>query len=155
DGNAPGGTLLRGKREDKSGIYALEDADIFNLMCIPRTADLNEGEALAVIAEAAAYCEERRAFLLIDPPSYVDTPKEMEDWMKNKLTPPKSAAAYSPFVNTPNPWDGYGAKPAPPSGPLAGLYARTDTPRGVWKPPAGTDATLSNVQSLVYNLTDA
>ena len=32
-----------------------------------------------------------------------------------------------------------------PSGTLAGLYARTDATRGVWKAPAGTDATLNGV----------
>ena len=37
---------------------------------------------------------------------------------------------------------------------MAGLYARTDANRGVWKAPAGTEASLSGVQGLVYNLTD-
>ena len=43
-------------------------------------------------------------------------------------------------------WDGQ---------PVAGLFARTDASRGVWKAPAGTEATLTGVQSLVYKLTDA
>jgi hypothetical protein len=40
------------------------------------------------------------------------------------------------------------------SGTIAGLYARTDTQRGVWKAPAGTEAALRNVASLGYLLTD-
>src|SRR6185295_1104601 len=40
------------------------------------------------------------------------------------------------------------------SGTMAGLYARTDNDRGVWKAPAGIDATLRNVNELSYVLTD-
>jgi uncharacterized protein len=42
-----------------------------------------------------------------------------------------------------------------PSGLVAGLYASIDSSRGVWKAPAGTEAGMSGVQSLVYKLTDA
>jgi phage tail sheath protein FI len=42
-----------------------------------------------------------------------------------------------------------------PSGTIAGIYARTDTTRGVWKAPAGTDAVLVGVQGLDVVLTDA
>jgi Bacteriophage tail sheath protein len=38
---------------------------------------------------------------------------------------------------------------------MAGVYARTDTERGVWKAPAGTTSTLVNVPALTYQLTDA
>jgi hypothetical protein len=52
----------------KTGIYALEKADLFNLLCIPPhvlDGDIEPG----LITAAATYCEERRAMLLIDPPS--------------------------------------------------------------------------------------
>jgi phage tail sheath protein FI len=42
-----------------------------------------------------------------------------------------------------------------PCGIVAGIMARTDTARGVWKAPAGLDATLSGVQALELNLNDA
>jgi len=41
-----------------------------------------------------------------------------------------------------------------PSGVVAGIFARTDTQRGVWKAPAGTDATLGGVRELTTVLTD-
>jgi phage tail sheath protein FI len=41
------------------------------------------------------------------------------------------------------------------SGAIAGLYARTDTTRGVWKAPAGTDAALRGVLGTDYLLTNA
>jgi len=50
--------------------------------------------------------------------------------------------------------NGFRARPTPPSGTIAGLCARTDGTRGVWKAPAGTEATLAGVQKLEYKLTD-
>ena len=42
----------------------------------------------------------------------------------------------------------------PPSGTIAGLYARTDASRGVWKAPAGTEASLVGAQGVEKVLTD-
>jgi uncharacterized protein len=155
DGLAPtSDTPLRGKLSEKSGIYALEDVDIFNILCIPRMAELAESAAPALIDEAVSYCAARRAFLIVDPPKDVDTVSEMEDWATNKLTPTRNAAIYFPFVTVSDPLDGSRPNPFPPSGTIAGLYARTDSTRGVWKAPAGTEATLNNVRGLAYSLTN-
>jgi len=43
----------------------------------------------------------------------------------------------------------------PPSGTVAGVYARTDSTRGVWKAPAGIEGALLGVRGLERNLTDA
>ena len=43
---------------------------------------------------------------------------------------------------------------SPPSGFVAGLYAKTDGQRGVWKAPAGTSAALGGSVGLAVNLTD-
>ena len=42
----------------------------------------------------------------------------------------------------------------PPAGYIAGVYARTDAERGVWKAPAGTAATLSGAVGLAVELDD-
>jgi phage tail sheath protein FI len=42
-----------------------------------------------------------------------------------------------------------------PCGVIAGIYARTDAQRGVWKAPAGQEASLSGVKEFTYKLTDA
>ena len=42
-----------------------------------------------------------------------------------------------------------------PCGAVAGMFARTDAQRGVWKAPAGLDATLVGVPKLTVQLTDA
>jgi phage tail sheath protein FI len=41
-----------------------------------------------------------------------------------------------------------------PSGAIAGLMARIDSSRGVWKAPAGTEATLNGVVGLEYEFSD-
>jgi phage tail sheath protein FI len=41
-----------------------------------------------------------------------------------------------------------------PSGAVAGIFARTDSQRGVWKAPAGQEATLAGVPQLALNMTD-
>ena len=42
-----------------------------------------------------------------------------------------------------------------PNGALAGLFARTDAARGVWKAPAGMEARLNGAIDLAHALTDA
>ena len=42
----------------------------------------------------------------------------------------------------------------PPAGHVAGIFARTDGSRGVWKAPAGTEATLNDTLSLDLPLND-
>jgi len=137
-------------------MYALKDVDLFNILCIPRMAALDATEAGSLISEAAAYCAKRRAFLIVDIRREVDTVEEMKDWIDDNATlRHKNAAVYFPRVMIADPLNGYRLKARPASGTLAGLYARTDTERGVWKAPAGTEASLRGVQSLEYRLTDA
>lgn len=133
----------------REGVYALEDVDLFNLLVLPGVSDRG------VLAQAAQYCETRRAMLLIDLPRSAPTPQEAADLADSgALTVSKNAAAYYPWVQLPNPAGGP-ALTQPPSGTLAGVIARTDAVRGVWKAPAGTEASLVNVQGLDYVLTDA
>jgi phage tail sheath protein FI len=159
-GGTDGGDLsdgvLRGTRSAKTGIYALEDADLINILCIPAAAELADQNAMrAVYAEALAYCEERRAFLLVDIPEAINEVAEMETWLDdNALLRGKNAAVYFPRVRLADPLNQNRLTSFGASGTIAGLYATTDANRGVWKAPAGTDARLRNVQALDYVLTD-
>jgi len=68
-------TQILGTQSTKTGLYALENADLFNLLCIPPyLADGNVNAA--VVTEAAQYCEARRAMLLVDPPIAWRTPAD-------------------------------------------------------------------------------
>src|SRR5262249_4117293 len=48
-----------------------------------------------------------------------------------------------PYLRINDPIANGAPRPVAPSGSIAGIYARTDVSRGVWKAPAGTDASVS------------
>ena len=149
DGTVPSAGDIRGDQLSKTGLYALQDVDLFNILCLPGQSDN------LLLADAMAYCEQRRAFLIVDLPGSVDTLEKATNWINAASTPKsKNAAAYFPWVKMPDPLQQYRLAPFPPSGMLAGLYARTDGTRGVWKAPAGTEAVLRGPQDLTYLLTD-
>lgn len=158
NGDPPDEAAIIGDSDSKEGIYALKEVDIFNLLCIPRTAisQLNGGlsNPKAVIDVAQTFCEERRAFLLIDTPQGVDEVDEIKNIMAN-TTRHRNAAIYYPRVKIPDPLDNYHLRSVGASGTIAGLFARTDATRGAWKAPAGTEAVLRNVAELDDVLTDA
>lgn len=149
DGTPPGPIELQGSRADKSGMFALEDADLFNILMFPNQPDP------ALQSAAIVYAEERRAFVILDLPSAVDTPAEAEGWLTaNGGLRHKNAAAYFPRAQFADPLQNNRTRSFANSGAIAGLYARTDATRGVWKAPAGTDAVVRGVRALDYVLTD-
>jgi hypothetical protein len=151
----PDANDLIGVRADKTGLFALEEVDIFNILCIPRAAELAVPAPFNVYSAAEAYCLERRAFLIVDIPSNIDTVQEMKDFLdSNAGLRNRNAAVYFPRLRIADPLNQFRLRDFALSGTLAGLYARTDNDRGVWKAPAGIEATLRNVNELRYVLTD-
>jgi phage tail sheath protein FI len=93
--------------------------------------------------------------LLIDVPEATNDLERAQAWLTaNETLRHRNAAVYFPRVRVPDPLNANRPRPLGASGTIAGLYARTDSARGVWKAPAGTDARLRNVDSLDYLLTD-
>ncbi len=144
----------------KQGIHALDVADLFNILCIPPYDDSGD-VAPAVLVVAAQYCLDRRAMLLVDPPSTWHSPADATDantGIAAIITPigpnSKNAAIFFPRLKQPNPLHNNQIEEYVPSGAVAGIFARTDTQRGVWKAPAGLDATLVGVPQLSVKLTD-
>jgi phage tail sheath protein FI len=136
---------------DNEGIYALLTTDIFNMLCLPGRQDDN-----SVLTAALQLCNDRRAMLLVDPPtawSSVDTVAETAHALTGDSA--KNAAVYFPNVETPDPLKADVVEEFPPCGVMAGVWARTDAQRGVWKAPAGTDASLIGVEGLKVTMTDA
>jgi uncharacterized protein len=141
--------LFIADRSARRGIYALESVDLFNLMCLPGVT--NSG----VLTDAVAYCQEKRAFLVVDAPRSATTPDAMATLASGTALPKSDhAAVYFPWVWIPDPLKGGRPRLSAPCGTIAGVYARTDARRGIWKAPAGTDATLMGVQKADYLLTD-
>lgn len=161
DGAQPDANDLIGDRNLRTGMYALERVDIFNLLCIPRTAMVSGTNALtstaagSVIGTARNYCEEKRAFFILDTPNNIDAVDGIQNWLNDNGTlRHPNVALYFPRVRIADPLNEFRLRSVGASGTIAGLYARTDSNRGVWKAPAGTEATLRNVQKLDYSLTD-
>jgi phage tail sheath protein FI len=150
-----------------TGIYALTNVDIFNLLCIPEATRAMAGDPSSpdttvdtnsVYSAAIAFCVSKRAFLLLDCPPNINTISAAVDWKTSGLTvvdPSGHGAAFFPRLRLPDPLNNYNLRTFAPCGVVAGLYAQTDSTRGVWKAPAGTAATLAGVQSLVYKMSDA
>lgn len=158
-----------GEQDPKTGIYALNRADLFNILCIPPLA--RDTSALpsiwtppsAPIYQAAlALCVDRRAMLIVDPdPSWATS---IDQAIGNAIdgrndlnltgTAARNAALYFPCVREVDPLRDSRVDTFAPSGIIAGIMARTDVQRGVWKAPAGLDASLNGVQDLQVNLND-
>jgi len=138
--------------EDKKGLFALENADLFNLLCIPPydAGDVDTG----LINRAIKYCEDKRAMFIVDPPASWDTVQEVIDGVPNVSDPSKNAAIFFPRLLQPNPLRENKIESFVPCGAVAGVFARTDAQRGVWKAPAGLDATLVGVPQLTVSLTN-
>jgi phage tail sheath protein FI len=143
-----------GKEGAKAGLYSLEKTDFYNLLCIPPYLLTNEVDPSLVTA-AATYCEKRRAMLLIDAPSsWKDKDGAKTGIATGVGTTSKNSALFFPRLKQPNPLRDNQAEEFVPCGAVAGVFARTDTARGVWKAPAGLDATLQGVPELSVPLTD-
>jgi phage tail sheath protein FI len=134
-----------------SGVALLKPVDLFNLLCVP-------GETTpAVLSTLQQLCRERRAFLIADAASdatfgTLQQPTEPV----GALTGADSinAAFYFPWIKAPDPQQQNRLRVFPPCGFVAGVYARTDATRGVWKAPAGTEASLTGVSGVAEKLDD-
>jgi phage tail sheath protein FI len=111
---------------------------------------------------AASYCETRRSFYIVDPPvawtGSTSTPNTVVTGMATSPDPlgtrSKNAAIFWPRLMEANPFNNNNLEPFAACGAVAGVFARTDEERGVWKAPAGLDAVLKNVPDLEYRMTD-
>jgi Bacteriophage tail sheath protein len=153
------GELLPDQGEaNKKGLFALEQADLFNLLVIPPYAGDTDVDPF-VVAAAAVYCEKRRAMLLVDSPSdwndKEDARQGAGDLGANVGTNSRNAALFFPRLKEVDPLKENQLDDFAAAGAVAGIMARTDAQRGVWKAPAGLDATLVGVSSLTVPLTDS
>ena len=159
DGSPVSNFDLLGTADRKTGLHALDDVPEVNFIAIPGASDP------AVVGAAAGYCEIRGdCFFIADAPGQrtrdtpLTEPVHALDYMRNRVSPKNGyAALYYPWVQIAD-RAGAGRNPrrmVPPSGFIAGLYARIDNQRGVWKAPAGTETGLVGAIGLEYSVTDA
>ncbi len=159
DGTAPDAAALIGSNalEPPTGMFALDNVDLFNILCLPRAAELPAPNRNAVYSNAISYCEDRRAMVIVDLPPGTDTLTDMTDLMSELEQAgfrSKNAAIYYPRVRLPDPTDDFRLRTIGSSGTVAGIYARTDTARGVWKAPAGIETGLEGISALEAQVND-
>jgi Bacteriophage tail sheath protein len=154
-GNPPGGADFIGSADAKTGLNALRDVTDVNLLCLPDIADPSyNASRVEILAAADELCQDKRMFLLVDSPAAWTTLDRTRAHLPD-LDSVRSdhSALYFPQIEMTDPLSGQ-LRSFPPCGAVAGIMARTDSDRGVWKAPAGTAASLSGVQALTVPLTD-
>ena len=151
DGNAPDLASYR------SAFPILDkEVDLFNLMILPADEDHTDPVTRSLWGPASIFCQQQRAFLLIDAPRWADVqeathPATGVASLRLGLVKDHSALYYPNLLI---PENGLNVEVGP-SGAIAGLMARTDTNRGVWKAPAGVEADLRGVVGLAHRFSDA
>jgi len=147
------------------GMYALARAGRFNLLVIPPVAPAADQDAARVLTpvargRAVSFARDHRALFLVDPdpdwgaPSDI-APTGLPAYLSSMTTEVKrNAALYFPYLRVRDPLHDDAVMECPPTGAVAGVMARIDAQRGVWKAPAGVDAALAGVLELTAELTD-
>jgi phage tail sheath protein FI len=137
--------------EHKNGLSALDTVRDVNIICIPGISSAD------VVSTGTNYCAQRGDCFFIGDPHVTDVTVDEIRTFANSLTVKSSfGAIYYPWPQMADPTGASTSPvPVPPSGFVAGMYARIDSTRGVWKAPAGTEANIAGAIGLLANTTDA
>lgn len=134
-------------REVTTALVAFDAVDSIGLLCVPGCVDRGTLQA------ALAYCDRRRSLLLVDPPAG-DAQAALDLAATLRATGSSNAAVYFPPLMVADPLAGGAPRSSPPGGAVAGVIARTDTDRGVWKAPAGLEALVQGILGLEVPIDD-
>lgn len=161
---AVNGRQFAGSEANRTGINGLSIADEVTIVAVPDlitaatredgTVDLNLWKA--VQTSLIAHCElhANRVAILDAPPGF--GPQQIKEWRSDVAQYDSPfATLYYPWIKVENPV-GTGSDSEvliPPSGHVAGVWARTDEARGVWKAPAND--TIRGVLDVERNITQA
>jgi phage tail sheath protein FI len=140
----------------RKGIYALDAVDLFNLLYLPPPPNGGDVDN-DTLNDAAVYCAGRRALLIADLARSVDTTAADKaiKVLHGVISANKAnVAVYFPRLIMADPLQQGRSAEFGVGGAVAGIMARTDSQRGVWKAPAGLDAGLAGVRELQYKLDD-
>ncbi len=145
---------------DTTGLYALKKADLFNILCIPPYTPGESGTDvhLNTWKAAAKFCKDHRAFLIVDAPHSwtVSTASSTTagGYSDYSAIEREYSAIYFPRLKLTDRLQDGMLEFFAPCGVIAGLMSRIDSARGVWKAPAGLEATLKGVMGLGIDMTD-
>jgi uncharacterized protein len=138
-----------------SALRAAEKIAAFNLMALPGVSD---GEALRA---ALDLCVRRHAILLVDAARPDLTASALLQTLSSPAFPldiataaARNAAFYFPWLVISDASAPGRKRCVPASAAVAGVIARSDHTRGVWKSPAGIDAELRDASDVALPLND-
>jgi phage tail sheath protein FI len=126
---------LQGDETERTGLAGLAAIDEVTMVSVPDIMVLPEAERENLQAQMIAHCEgasDRMA--IIDAPPDLNSQGILK-WRDAQGWTSKFAALYYPWIEVMDPVDGQPIM-VPPSGHVAGVWARTDATRGVHKAPA-------------------
>jgi uncharacterized protein len=131
---------LIGSSTERTGLFALSQAEYFNFLCIPPLSrDRDVGPSALLVA--ARYCKEHRALLIVDPPSRWQTADDALEGLRNWNFSNENALMYFPWILALDKLRGHFESFAP-CGAVAGMLARCDESFPVWAPAAQDEAIL-------------
>lgn len=158
------GRKFAGSESARTGIAGLAIADDVTIVLVPDlvTAATKEDGTLdlglwkAVQTSLIAHCEQHanRVAILDAPPGL--SPQSVKEWRTDTAQFDSAfATLYYPWIKVENPTGSNGNSEVliPPSGHVAGVWARTDETRGVWKAPAND--TIRGVLDVERSITQA
>ncbi|HFE44566.1 MAG TPA: hypothetical protein ENJ18_03595 [Nannocystis exedens] len=134
------------------------EVDLFNLLILPRDVDILDDVRVTFWGPASTFCQQQRAFLLVDPPLSWKSVSDITgaalniNSLRQGLVKDHAAVYWSRLLATNE--NGL-VRPVDPSGAIAGVMARTDGRRGVFKAPAGLDADIRGVRGVERMVSDA
>lgn len=141
---------------DYEDIFALveKEIDIFNLMLLPRGDGQTDAVRAVLWGPASAFCRKERAFLVVDPPSDNGAWSTVQQVGSGIVNMRLGAVTDHSAIYWPRLRVASRTTPIDPSGTVAGIMARTDTRRGVWKAPAGLEAATLGVTGFEHLISD-
>jgi phage tail sheath protein FI len=129
-----------GVAAERSGVEGMELAEDVTMVCCPDLMSAYQAGAItgdgvkAVQAQMIAHCERMGDRMAILDPIPNLTPQQADLWRSRVNYDSKYASLYYPWLTIMGPAGNPIA--VPPSGHIAGVFARSDTERGVHKAPA-------------------
>ena len=138
---------------------ALAANETFNMLCLPPDELVSDIDP-SVLRIATNLCIDNRALLIVDPrktwsqPS--DIPNRCSEWNAIGLDEAnaRNTAVFFPSITKSSVTEGEQEFTMVPCGAIAGVMARTDLQRGVWKAAAGLDAKIVGGLGLSLSLTN-
>jgi phage tail sheath protein FI len=149
------GTRPTAAQYDAAYEIVRRDVDIFNLLILPRAAGQVDADRNLLWGAASAFAKSRRAVLIMDPrEAWRDVNQAKAELPQARTGVVKDhTAIYWPRLSIADPVTG-ARRAIDPSGSVAGICSRIDASRGVWKAPAGLEASIISIQGVEWRMSD-